>query len=158
MDGQVRQDIKSASPSLRLRESSNRLDRVIIEQVNPHTKLQARRAHNFRATPGVAYLRVMHLREQVDNQPTRLRLIIETEIRPHARIHTTHAHTIRERIKYEENAERNVRNARELLAVIVLVRCRLYYDSLTLQLAEGKNSRNETRITIARTSEILTNV
>ena len=48
---------------------SNRLDRVIIEQVNPHTKLQALRAHNFRATPGVAYLRVMHLREQVDNQP-----------------------------------------------------------------------------------------
>lgn len=29
----------------------------------------------------------MHLREQVDNQPARLRLIIETEIRPHARIH-----------------------------------------------------------------------
>lgn len=64
----MRRDIESAS--LQLRESRS-LDRVIIEQVNPHTKLRARRAHNFRATPGVAYLRVMHLREQVDNQSAR---------------------------------------------------------------------------------------
>lgn len=95
-------DIESVSPNIQLRESSNRLDRVIIEQVNPHTKLQARWAHNFRATPGVAYLRVMHLREQVDNQPARLRLIIETEIRTRA-----HTCTYNASIKREENAERN---------------------------------------------------
>lgn len=69
----MRQDIiMPTKSSLQLRESSARLDRVIIEQVNPHAKLRAQRAHNFRATPRVVYLRVMHLHEQVDNQAARL--------------------------------------------------------------------------------------